>query len=797
MRKRIFCTLIWSSLIASVCATPIENQSTQSGALGIGDSAVANLQNSIALGKDAGVVNENGSSIGGIAIGTAAKSHNMPKANHEKLILFGRDASTLNGGIAIGAGTHARISTIDIGNRDYIGEIGDSLFDNTNPSTNTWNTTTGIGNTTIGDNSINMSNFGTINGAFNLISKSTDVSTSGGNSITRGLNALRNAGGAIQGFGSTITGTLNSIEANEPLSGNMMGVFGGDVATGLMYSGFNSNVLGMANRINKSNGVIIIGSGNEITNSYLKPNQRFTIDSLSMNSFLGTVSVTPGINISSVKDIAEGIRKYTRDNRLASVGAIGSANSIDHALFSMVSGVGNTLHGVGGTTLQNNTYSDTKELYDSFSAFNSINGYENQGTNITKTLITGMRNAVTNGVSNIVIGHHNTLNGTDETAAEGNIILSNESAMLKESAKNIVSIGTHVSGETDESVYLGSYSKNAIEGRTAGITEYKSVTISDENSGDNELHFTFSGGTPIGIVSVGSEGKERRIQNVAAGLISENSTDAINGSQLYAAIKHIRTSDMNVVTKGGVDVLAGDNIEIVSSLNSDGDTTFTVATKKDVTFQSVKLGDVTIDKQGVSILHGPNISSNGIDAGNKKITHVAAGTEDMDAVNYGQLKGITNTIDRVSHRVDSLNQQLHEVGAQSAALSALKTLDYDSLEPTQIMAGYGYYAGKSAIAIGVAHYKNESNLYHAGLSITSDINKVMINVGATWKVGSGSKASNIVEPRLSDANKNTYEIQEELTLIKNQNQQLLSLIKSQEMRIQAQEEKIAMLMARE
>lgn len=110
MRKRIFCTLIWSSLIVSVCATPIENQSTQSGALGIGDSAVAQLQNSIALGKDASVVNENGASIGGIAIGTASKSHNMPKANHEKLILFGRDASTLNGGIAIGAGTHARIS---------------------------------------------------------------------------------------------------------------------------------------------------------------------------------------------------------------------------------------------------------------------------------------------------------------------------------------------------------------------------------------------------------------------------------------------------------------------------------------------------------------------------------------------------------------------------------------------------------------------------------------------------------------------------------------------------------------
>ena len=82
-----------------------------------------------------------------------------------------------------------------------------------------------------------------------------------------------------------------------------------------------------------------------------------------------------------------------------------------------------------------------------------------------------------------------------------------------------------------------------------------------------------------------------------------------------------------------------------------------------------------------------------------------------------------------------MNEEIGRVGAQGAALSALKPMQYDPLEPTQIMAGYGNYRGNSAIAVGVAHYKNESTMFHGGLSWAGGSSHMMANAGVTWKVG--------------------------------------------------------------
>lgn len=271
---------------------------TGANALAIGVAAQAGTINATAIGNGAKVNNEGGSAIGGIAIGTNAHSHNMSNGNHESIIIFGRDKAALTGGIAIGQDTHARIGNVELGNRDYRGQIGDFDFSTTDGKIGgtaiansgklkNSDVTTGVGSTTVGDNSFNMGNFSSINGSYNVISKAYDKPTASwvGNQLTRGTNALHNAGAAIQGFGSSISGSLNSIEGNEPLSANILSLLGGasDPVNGLMYSGTASNIVGTANRISKSNGALIFGTGNEITNSYITPNSPIIMDSLSTN----------------------------------------------------------------------------------------------------------------------------------------------------------------------------------------------------------------------------------------------------------------------------------------------------------------------------------------------------------------------------------------------------------------------------------------------------------------------------------------------------------------------------------
>ena len=145
---------------------------------------------------------------------------------------------------------------------------------------------------------------------------------------------------------------------------------------------------------------------------------------------------------------------------------------------------------------------------------------------------------------------------------------------------------------------------------------------------------------------------------------------------------------------------------------------------------SVTIGDTKITDGGLVINNGPSVTKDGINAGNKQITNVEDGVNDTDAVNVRQLKAAKTEVEAgrnvtvehrlgengqdiykvnaeagVDPRVDKLGEEIGHVGAQSAALSALKPIQYDPLEPTQIMAGYGNYRGNSAIAVGVAHYK--------------------------------------------------------------------------------------------
>ena len=219
-------------------------------------------------------------------------------------------------------------------------------------------------------------------------------------------------------------------------------------------------------------------------------------------------------------------------------------------------------------------------------------------------------------------------------------------------------LGSHVTATLGNSVYLGSNSAYVVSGATTkGMDVY-----------DSDGTYQYAGGTPAGIVTVGSAGKERRIQNVAAGLVSAKSTDAVNGSQLYTMTRPLRFagdnstigttsgSDVNVLHRGSDqamsllggadgDKLSDNNIGVVADAANNKMTVklakdvtgLNSITSKNVNAETVKAGDTTVNNQGVTIAGGPSVTKEGINANGTKITNVAAGTEDTDAVNVSQL----------------------------------------------------------------------------------------------------------------------------------------------------------------
>ena len=217
------------------------------------------------------------------------------------------------------------------------------------------------------------------------------------------------------------------------------------------------------------------------------------------------------------------------------------------------------------------------------------------------------------------------------------------------------------------------------------------------------------------------------------------------------------------------------------------------------------------------------ISGGNLNMGDNKITNVGPGTDGTDAVNLNQLKAartvvtskdgsvtVTPNENQATHemtydlkvngahdpRVDQLNEEIGRVGAQGAALAALKPIQYDPLEPTQIMAGYGNYRGNSALAVGVAHYKNESTMLHAGMSWAGGSSHMMANAGVTWKFGNRDAENAIADRYRKGPISAAYALQNEMAAVKAQNAGLKSEVSDLKAENQQMKAQIAAMMAK-
>ncbi|MDY6225463.1 YadA-like family protein [Veillonella caviae] len=237
-----------------------------------------------------------------------------------------------------------------------------------------------------------------------------------------------------------------------------------------------------------------------------------------------------------------------------------------------------------------------------------------------------------------------------------------------------------------------------------------------------------------------------------------------------AAIKLNKTATIVGNAKSESDLVDG-NIGVVAS--QDGDNAkLTVKLNKNLNLSetgSVTMGNTVINNDGLTINNSTNpannvvINGDKISMGGNRIENVGTGVADTDAVNVKQLR------DEIGGAVNPLREEVYDVGASAAALGALKPLQYDPLEPTQIMVGYGNYRGSSALAMGVAHYKNESTMFHAGMSWAGGSSHMMANAGITWKVGSRDSETAVADRYRKGPISSAYAMQNEMAAMKAQN----------------------------
>ena len=347
-------------------------------------------------------------------------------------------------------------------------------------------------------------------------------------------------------------------------------------------------------------------------------------------------------------------------------------------------------------------------------------------------------------------------------------------------------------------------------------TDGKQTLVNPENGTDKSQRIVYTPQDKDGNPIKGKDGKDivREVATMDDGLkFTGNNTSTENKHALNTLVK-VQGEGVTEAQSNAFQSAAG-NINVVA----DGKDTLTVKLNKDLkginSIRNSENGPALNFNAGDVSVTGGNLNMSG-----NKITNLGKGTNDSDAVNLKQLKDsrtIVKSTDGTvgvresestdgakvydlstgaSPRFDELTDEIGRVGAQGAALAALKPIQYDPLEPTQIMAGYGNYRGNSAIAMGVAHYKNESTLMHAGVSWAGGSRHMMANAGVTWKVGNRDSEAAVADRYRKGPISSAYAMQQEMASVKAQNAGLkteVSDLKAENEQMKAQ---IAAMMAK-
>ena len=788
-RKRLLTLLINGVLLSSLCvvASAADTATGAGNGVAYGTGSNAPKAENVAIGNNAKIGYSNGASAatgdivvgkdaninnyasqgGSVAIGKNAKIENMAGGVEASFALgqttysgswfsssrIPADPTKVVGSVAIGDNTFARTGSTMIGSHNYKGDLGDITVDTSTTRKYALNAYA----TTVGANSFSNGAFTTNTGTYNIISSEYN----GG----RMANPVKN-------LGSTINGSLNSIESQTASS---------------YYAGIANSIVGTANRTFNSNGSLIMGAGNEITNS------------------VKSISGAPDDGGNSAKELAEKLRTAVKDaNGGGATMAIGGGNKADYTLRTSMIGINNTVTGSNGAK----------------SADNFVVGVGNTGTNVQHLTAIGSKNTVSDANNTVIVGDNRKVTG-----ANNSVIIGSSDAETTTTVNDAVAIGHNTEVSAEGGVALGSKSKATVAAGAAGYDISTKAASTDTSS-------TWK--ATASAVSVGDVANDvtRQITSVAAGT---NDTDAVNVAQLKKVETKISTVEADA--KKHTTVVAGDNTTVTPGTNANGGAEYKVAVNKDlVEMSSANFGKATddvrarIDKDSARFFNGSeNIgvtpkgiqientdtleqanftkygmyasegsktvyyTTNGISAGDQIINNVKAGVADTDAVNVSQLKRVqdqiaastqvttvtagdhikvtptvngnthdykvsladdiadqitnnttnisknTNDIKNIKGDLSKMDKRVNKSVAGAAALAALHPLDFDPDAKWDFAAGYGHYRSGNAAALGAFYRPNEDVQLSVGSTVGSD--ETVFNAGLSVKVGAHSGVS--------------------------------------------------------
>ena len=482
-RKRLLAILINGMLLSSLCVASAADVTAGAGnGIAYGTSSSANNTQDIAVGNKAKVENYVGQN-GSVAIGANAHVENMA-GGAEAAVGMGQtsysgsfwssarvpaDPSKVVGSVAIGNNTFARTGSTMIGSHNYRGAIGDTTIDTDNNGTR--GASLNVYATTVGANSFSNGAFTTTTGTYNVISSSY----TGGRFST-----------PTQNFGATVNGAFNSIESTS----------GGSTA------GVATAITGVANRVANSNGALVYGAGNEITNS-----------SASFS--------TPGEGATSAKDFADKLKTaVTSSNGAGATMAFGGGNKADYTLRTSMIGVNNIVTGVSGNQSKDNL----------------AIGVGNTGMKVQHMTVIGSKNTVSDANNTLVLGDNRTV-----TSANNTVILGSSDNGTITTVNDAVAVGHNTEVSVVGGTAIGSGSKATV---AAGAVGYDVLT----NAPSTETSSTWV--STASAVSVGDVANSvtRQITSVAAGT---NDTDAVNVAQLKRLHDMISVNAYNTVNVQG------------------------------------------------------------------------------------------------------------------------------------------------------------------------------------------------------------------------------------------------------
>lgn len=669
-------------------------------------SSYVNQGDSIAIGKNASVVNMNGSLEQAFAFGRT----------------MGKDYS---GSIAIGENAYARSGSTMIGVHDYQGKLGDMTIDFTKgkqeASSGIMDYSESIDATTIGNNSYNNGTFSTVLGSYSAVSGLYHNAQWGSKPY------------GVQNFGAAVVGSLNSVESLTSEDHNTAGMA--------------DSILGSANRTKNANGTVMVGAGNEVTNS--------------INDFDASGIKVKG-GIADPNTLSKAMRTAIQNqNGGGAAAVVGNGNIVDNATNVSVLGSKNSLKNTKKAQLLGDN-----RVVDS--ADNSV-------------IVGSADSELTTSNKNVTVLGYNANASVDDGVALGSGSIASVDAGVFGWDPS-----TKAASTTDSSIWKSSWAAvsvgdaankftRQITNVAAGLNDTDAVNVAQLKAAMDNAGSKISLVAGDGIKIEGKDGTYTISANITGGKTDTDttkvdgktgtsgdsgSTDKGNTDTSGNGKQLVVTTDTNP-TKFAADEGTAAEVKPSETLTINGDKT-NIATKVDGNAISVKLNDDISVKtvnatDSIGIKDGPSMTKDGIDAAGKKITHVAAGTEATDAVNYGQLKDVESKVDsnsqaitNINSHVNRLDNRINKVGAGAAALAGLHPLDFDPSDKWNFAVGYGNYRNANSVAVGAFYRPNEDTMVSVGTNFGNGEN--MVNAGVSFKLGQGSSYAGVSKAELAEEN---------------------------------------------